>query len=134
MARTAEELYARTFYGTQGGGNVGYAASVGCDIRYLGGVPPCADRPVLMLRHFDAMYSYLSAPEIYTPLGRTFSGDAIFYSSAWSILRWANDHFGVSEAQFLRDFTAGSLTGVANFEARTGRPWEESLGEWSLAL
>ncbi len=134
MARNAEELYARTFYGTQAKQNTGYAASIGCDIRYGSAAPPCADRPLLMLRHFDALYTYLSSPEIVSMLGRTFAQDFTFYASAWSMERWANDIFSTSESQFLKDWTVSSVTGVANLEARTGQPWEQSLGEWSLAM
>lgn len=135
MARNVEELYARKFYNTVARQNTGYAASIGCDIRFaLASPPECANRPLLMLRHFDALYQYLGNPEPYSPLGRTFGSDATFYASAWSLERWANDHFATSESQFLRDFTTSPVTGVQNLEARTGRPWEEMLGEWSAAL
>lgn len=134
MARNAEELYARTFYGTQARQNTGYAASIGCDIQYASAAPPCANRPLLMLRHFDALYSYLEAPELVSMLGRTISTDFTFYASAWAVERWANDIFSTSESQFLKDWTLSTVTGVANLEARTGQPWEQSLGEWSLAM
>ena len=60
--------------------------------------------------------------------------DQTFYGSAWSVLRWAADHYGPTEAQFFKDFTSSAVTGIPNLEARTGRPWEELLGEWSLAM
>ncbi len=131
-ARIAEELYARTFYGTARGANTRFAASIGCDIRYAQS-GPCFARPVLMLRHFDALYAYFSAPEINTPTGRPFADDLNFYGGAWSFLRWAADHYAANEAQFFRDLITSPVTGVANLEARTGHPWAEMLGEWSLA-
>ena len=132
-ARSAEEFLARTYYGTAAKQNTAYAASLGCDLQYkIAG--PCADRPILMLRHLDQLYAFGAITEIASPLGRTFSGDGTFYATAWSMLRWANDHFAASEGQFFKDFTANATIGVPNFEARTGRAWEESLGEWSLAL
>jgi hypothetical protein len=135
MARNAEELYARTFYGTAQKGNVTYQQSLFCDIRYTSAsLPQCLNRPLLMLRHFDNLYSYATNSEVLTPLGRAFSSDPTFYGTAWSVERWANDQFGTSEAQFLKDFTTSSVTGPQNIEARTGRPWEESMGEWSLAM
>jgi hypothetical protein len=134
MARNAEELYARTFYGTQAKQNTGYAASVGCDVLYTVSPGPCANRPLLMLRHFDALYTYLGSPELVSMLGRAYAQDFTFYASAWSMQRWANDLFGTNESQFLKDWTVSPVTGVANFEARTGQPWEVSLGEWSLAM
>jgi hypothetical protein len=135
MARTAEELYARTFYaGATAKQNIGYAASIGCDVQYQTGAPPCQDRPDLMLRHFDALYSYLRAPASVSMLGPVSVQDFTYYASAWSVERWASDIFGPSESQFLRDWTLSASTGVLNLEARTGQPWEQSLGEWSLAM
>jgi hypothetical protein len=67
-------------------------------------------------------------------LGRTYATDFTFYASAWSVERWANDLFAATEGQFLKDWTLSSVTGVANLEARTGQSWEQSLGEWSLAM
>ena len=134
MARIAEELYARTIYAIPARSDATWSQSIACDIRYRAGTPGCADRPILMLRHFDGMYAYMSSPENFSPLGRTFVGEVAFYAGAWSFLRWANDHFAQGESPFFRSFTASNLTGAANVEARTGRPWEESLGEWSLAM
>ncbi|MBM4195351.1 MAG: hypothetical protein FJ202_13385 [Gemmatimonadetes bacterium] len=133
-ARVAEEMFARSIYGTLPRANTRYAPTLGCDIRYLTVTPGCSDRPMLMLRHFDGLYAYASAPEIYSPLGRTFGGDVAMYGGAWSFLRWAADHFVGPEAQFFREHTTGSGTGASNLEARTGRTWDEMLGEWSLAL
>jgi hypothetical protein len=134
MARTAEELYARSIYGTQAKQNTGFAASIGCDVQFATGAPPCANRPLLMLRHFDALYSYFGSPELVSMLGRTYAEDFTFYASAWAVERWANDLFSTSESQFLKDFTVSGVTGVANLEQRTGQSWEQSLGEWSLAM
>ena len=133
-ARIAEEIFSRSIYGTVPRATLTYAQTVACDIRYLTTTPGCADRPLLMLRHFDGLYSYLSTPELYSPLGRTFSGEVAYYAAAWAFLRWAADHASVVESQFFRDFTANATIGAANIEARTGRAWEESLGEWALAM
>lgn len=132
-ARIAEELYARGFYGNTARSNTGYTQSVSCDIQYDQPTNPCADRPVLMLRHFDALYPFMAGPELSTPLGRRLPTDATFYAGAWSFLRWAVDHYAPDEQLFFRDIVASPATGVANLEARTGRRWEEMLGEWSLA-
>ncbi len=134
MARNAEELYARSLYGTGAKQNTGYAATIGCDVRFGSAPPPCANRPLLMLRHFDGMYTYLAAPDLVSMLGKTYATDQTYYASAWAVERWANDLFSTSEAQFLKDFTLSSVTGVANLEARTGQSWEQTLGEWSLAM
>jgi hypothetical protein len=135
MARNAEELYARTFYANASAKqNIGYAASMGCDVQYQTGAPPCADRPDLMLRHFDALYTYLQAPGSVSMLGPASTDDFTFYASAWAVERWANDVFGATESQFLQSWMTSVPTGVLNLEARTGQAWEQSLGEWSLAM
>lgn len=135
MARNAEELYARTFYNNATAKqNIGYAASIGCDIQYQASAPPCKDRPDLMLRHFDALYSFLATPANFSMLGPTSAQDFTFYASAWAMERWANDIFSTTETQFLNSWTTSVPTGVANLEARTGEPWEQLLGEWSLAM
>ena len=134
MARHAEELYARSgFYKTQPKADVSYAATLACDVHFT--TPgPCMDRPLLMLRHFDGLYAFAGQTDFVSPLGRAFSGEQTFYATAWSLERWAADHFAASESQFLKDWTTSTSVGVPNFEARTGRPWEESMGEWSLAM
>ena len=134
-ARHAEEQYARAIYGVPWKGNTGYQASVFCDLRPASAsAPQCAGRPILMLRHFDELYVYLQNPDPYTMLGRTGFGYDPFYGVAWSMVRWAIDHYATAEAAFLTQMVQSSQTGIANIEARTGRPWEEMLGEWTLAL
>ena len=136
MARNAEELYSRTFYGTAAKGNTGYLASLYCDLRFKQSTDPtCFGRPQLMLRAIDNLYTYFGNTEQLTPLGRPFGGEGSFYGSAWSIERWANDLFGTSESQFLKDWMVSPVTGVQNLEARNpGHSWEEMMGEWSLAM
>lgn len=136
LARHAEEQFARTIYGTAWKANTGYQASVYCDVRPAWpSAPQCAGRPILMLRHFDALYQYLQSPEPYTVLGRVGAGDATFYGTAWSVARWMMDHYATSEATFLSGLVQSTRSGVANLEARVpGKVWEEMFGEWALAL
>ncbi len=136
LARHAEEQFARSIYGTAWKANTGYQASVYCDVRPASSsAPQCAGRPILMLRHFDALYQYLQAPEPYTVLGRVGAGDATFYGTAWSVARWMMDHYATSESAFLSGLVQSTKAGVANLEARvTGPVWEEMFGEWALAL
>jgi hypothetical protein len=136
-ARHAEELYARGIYGVATKGNVGYLNSVYCDVRPASAsAPQCAGRPVLMLRHFDALYQYLQSPEPYSVLGRISPSDATFYATSWSIVRWMIDHYAASEATFLSQLVQSNQSGVANLEARVGaaHTWEEMFGEWSLTM
>jgi len=136
-ARHAEELYARGIYGAQWKGNVDYQSSVYCDVRPTSpSAPQCAGRPVLMLRHFDALYQYLQTPEPYSVIGRVSPSDATFYATSWSIVRWMIDHYATSEAAFLSQLVQSGQSGVANLEARVGaaHPWEEMFGEWALTM
>ncbi len=136
LARHAEEQYARSIYGTAWKANTGYQASVYCDVRPASpSAPQCAGRPILMLRHFDALYQYLQSPEPYTVLGRVSAGDATFYGTSWSVVRWMMDQYATSESTFLSQLVQSTRSGVANLEARVpGHVWEEMFGEWALAL
>lgn len=134
-ARHAEEQFARSIYGTAWKGNVDYQNSVYCDVRPASAsAPQCAGRPVLMLRHFDALYQYLQSPEPYTVIGRVAATDATFYATSWSLVRWMVDHYATSEAAFLLQLVQAGQSGVPNLEARTGKAWEEMFGEWALTL
>ncbi len=134
-ARHAEELFARGIYGVPWKGNTTYLNSIYCDVRPTSpSAPQCAGRPVLMLRHLDALYQFLQTPEPYSVLGKVASGDATYYATAWSIVRWMVDHYATSEPAFLSAMVQGPQVGIASLEARTGRPWEEMFGEWALAL
>ncbi|MFA6165297.1 MAG: Ig-like domain-containing protein [Gemmatimonadaceae bacterium] len=136
LARHAEEQFARSIYGTAWKANTGYQASVYCDVRPASpSAPQCAGRPILMLRHFDALYQYLESPEPYTVLGRVSAGDATFYGTSWSVVRWMMDQYATSESTFLSQLVQSTKSGVANLEARVpGHVWEEMFGEWALAL
>jgi hypothetical protein len=132
-ARMAEEIWARRHFDYRQHGNRGYASGVRCEVRPA--VPgACLGKPLVMYRHFDALYRYLEAVGSRSPLGRSDADDETFYGSGWSLLRWAIDHYGSSEAAFLRAVTQETTRGgAASLEARTGKRFEEMLGEWSLA-
>jgi hypothetical protein len=129
-ARVAEEIYARRFSGAAWRGNAGYAATVGCELTR------CDDRPRAVEKHWTRMHVYYRGISRLSPLVGNNDGNATYYSSAWSILRWAVDHYaGQDEAAFLRALTLEPrLAGVANLAARTGRPPAEMLADWGLAV
>lgn len=57
------------------------------------------------------------------------------YESAWSLIRWAADSYGTSDATFFRSIVqAGTVTGLNNLLARTGTSLTTLLGEWSLMV
>lgn len=129
----AEELYARAVLGLTPTGNTGYDA-IRCEVLVLGGAGGCLGTPRLMRPHAEELWRFLVASQLRSPLGPTSGGDRSYYGSAWSLLRWALDHAATSEAAFTTAMTSGGLSGVANLEARAGRPWDEMLLRWSLAL
>lgn len=134
-ARHAEELFARTVFGTQRYGNHGFSATLACELGASNpALPSCAQSPRAMLPHFEALWDYLDAPELRSPLGPTDASDFSFYGSAWALTRWILDQQGLDETVFFTGLTRSGQSGLANLEARTGRSWEEMLGEWSLAM
>lgn len=125
-AQVASELWARQIYGYDQFDNTTYASSVACELQ-------CANSPDVMSGHFDFLYQYYGDVNNLTPLGKASPDDATFYGSAWHLVRWAADHFGGNEASFFRTLTQETeLSGVGNLEARTGVPFTEMLGLWSL--
>ncbi len=131
-AMVAEELFARSVYGVGWKDNVTYQESVYCDVRP--GRPECPDAPAIMIAHFALLYDYLEKVETLSPLGDPPGQDgSTFYGSGWSLVRWMLDQYASSEPAFLTPLTQGPATGIANLQARTGRPWPEMLAHWSLA-
>lgn len=125
-AQVASELWARQIYGYEQFANTTYASSVACELQ-------CANSPDVMSGHFGFLYQYYGDVNNLTPLGKASPDDATYYGSAWHFVRWAADHFGPNEANFFRTLTQETeLSGVGNLEARTGVPFAEMLGLWSL--
>ena len=140
-ARHAEELWARAaaYGGLAQRANATYEQTIFCDVRPAGlpNGPQCIGKPLGMFRHFESsgLHDFLRDNEQRSPLGpRPGTFEASYYGSAWSLLRWALDNHQVEEAAFLGALTRNNQTGVSNLTARLGRPWEEVVGEWSLAL
>jgi hypothetical protein len=129
-ARLAEELFARGFSQAAWRGNVGYSSTVGCELT------TCDDRPYGMAKHWTRLHLFYRGVDALSPLVGSNDVNATFYSSAWSLIRWALDHYGgQDEAAFLKALTVEpSLYGVANLAARTGRPPAEMLAEWGQAM
>lgn len=126
--RIAEELYARDVFGYGQGDNTTYSQSIACERN-------CSGEPRVMLEHFGELYDYLEAPHTFSVLGPTSEGETTFSSSAWLFVRWALDHYGGPEADFLQTLVQdGSRTGLDNLEARTGRDFGDMLGTWTLSI
>lgn len=138
LARHAEEIWARTaaYNGLAQGANAAYANTVFCDVRPQGPAQ-CIGKPYALIRHFGeaGLYDFMADNELRSPLGSKLNAtEGSYYGTAWSLVRWALDNHQVDEAGFLTSLVHSSQSGVANLTTRLGRPWEEILGEWSLAL
>ena len=131
-ARHAEELFTRALTGATATGDAAYDV-VRCESLALQGDPACAGTPYLMRPTFAGLYTFLAGPALHSPLG-SIGGDASFYGSAWSLLRWSMDQAAVGEAEFVRALTLSGQAGIANLEGRAGRGWDEMLARWSLAV
>jgi hypothetical protein len=133
-AMAAEELWARQVFEYAADANVGYNASVGCEIRGALGIVPCAGKPSALFQHFLLLAEWMQQPNQRTPLGRSSEGDGSFYGSGWLFLRWAIEHSGRQERDVLRDLTQTTARGTANLEARVGRPFADLISDWALAV
>jgi hypothetical protein len=143
MARHSEELWAReAVYNVAWKANTGYGSaaapgSLYCDYRQTSAPCLATDpaRPSLnMFRHFSGLYTFMDDPVAYSPFGPTAAGGSSFYATSWSLVRYALDRYGTTEAAFLTAITGSSATGIDNLEAVAGVPIETLLGGWSLAL
>lgn len=134
MARHAEEIWLRnSVYRVPWKGNTTYASSLTCDVRPA--VPRCTGTPFGMFRHFQTLYDYLDTQGKFSLFGRVADGDFNFYSSSWSLLRWAVDRYAATEPAFFTAITQSvGARGIANIAAQTGRPVDEMLGNWSLSF
>lgn len=131
----AEEIWARTHFGNPWKGNATYAQTLFCERRFgIVSNPQCLGKPLVMYGNYSLLYDYLEQNERYTPLGPVDDDDFVFYGAAWNLVRWAVDNYATTEQAFFRGLTQSALVGVANLEARTGRPWPEMLSDWSLAV
>ncbi len=128
-ARIAEELYSRTF--DNGGtwkGNSGFAGTIQCELQQ------CDDRPLMMWKHFSVLHAYMQDVETLSPLGSTAGGDFTWYSSGWSLVRWAADQYAGNEGAWLKALVrGGSSSGITHLAEQTGRPGAELLADWSMA-
>ncbi len=132
-AMVAEEIWARQVFGYAAGGDIGFGSPLACELRPADA--GCAGTPLVLDFHFSRLADYLAAAAVHSALGAVPPGDASFYGSAWSLLRWTIDQYAGSESDFLKALVQEPRrTGIANLEARAGHPFPEMLADWSLAL
>lgn len=145
MARHSEELWMRNAVDNQAWksnipfGSFANPINVYCDLR-----PTAAEcnanprRPsVNMLRHFNPMYTEMfgTNARLLSPFGATPSDtQSFYYAICWSLVRYAADRYGSSDAAFLGALTQSTTTGATNLADRAGVSIDQILGGWALSL
>jgi hypothetical protein len=132
-AQQASELWARNMYARGEKQDIGWADGPNCDYAPASGA--CPDPAEGILHHFGFLYNHYESLEsksiLDDPLGAI---DPVIYGSSWSFIRYVTDAYGQSEPSFL-----GSIVqvqndhGVANVVSKSGKPFSELLGMFSLA-
>lgn len=130
-AQQASELWARSLYRVLWKDDSGWDDGPRCDYAPTSGT--CADPVEGILGHFVWLYQFYDQVERRSILSSA-STDGSIYGSAWSFARWVTDSYAMDEAVFLRSLVqVKNDHGIANVVARSGRPFSELLGFWSLA-
>ena len=143
-ARHAEEIWARSslhrvpWKGNTGYGNAG-TNGLFCDFNPTNATCNAADalrRPSYgMRRQFNEIRPKLLEPWNWSPYGdATGQTGSVFYQTVWSLVRYAIDRYGTSDAAFLGALTNSLTSGTTNLAAVSGVPMERLIGGWGLAL
>ena len=131
-AQIASEMFGRAIRGNTWRGDATYRQTLYCEARPT--EAGCADGVIAMSNHFSFLSDYLQFFETKSILSGAEDSD--IYGSAWLFTRWLLDTYGGSdEGTFLRRLVqSASLTGVANVEAASGKPFSQLFAEFTLML
>lgn len=132
-AQAASELWARNMYSRGWKQDLGWADGPACDYAPVGG--GCPDPAEGILHHFGFLYDHYASLEAKSILDDP-SGplDAVIYGSSWSFIRYVTDAYSQTEAALFSALVqVQNDRGVANVVSKTGRPFSELLGMFSLA-
>jgi|GEM_PF-724098 len=132
LASTAEELFMRSWTGSSWKVPSTYDRTLYCEVRPS--LTQCQDRPYAMYDHFASLYFYAREHEKRTPMGPTSPDDATFPGSGWWLLRWAVDHYAVSENDFLKSLVRTPLQGGNALAMKTGVPLSQMLADMGMTL
>ncbi len=132
-AQVASELWARTLYHQNQRDDITWEDGPRCD--YAAESPACPDPAEGILHHFAFLYDHYSESEQKSILDTPGGGvDPVIYGSSWSFVRWVTDNYSANEPDLLSALIqVKNDHGVANLEDKTGKPFSELLGLWSLA-
>ena len=143
-ARHAEELWVRKYlHKVAWKGNTGYGSAatngIFCDFHPENATCNAADalrRPGYgMRRHFNELRNKLLQPWNWSLYGdASGQGGSVFYQTSWSLVRYAIDRYGQSDAAFLTALTNSTSNGLTNLSALAGVTNDQLVGRWALAL
>ncbi len=131
-AQVASEMFGRAIHGNGWRGDATYRQTLYCEARPT--ERGCADGVIAMSNHFNFLSDYLQRFETKSILSGAEDSD--IYGSAWLFTRWLLDTYGGNdEGAFLRRLVqTGTLSGTANVEAVSGRPFSQLFAEFTLML
>lgn len=132
-AQQASEVWARGMYNRGEKQDIAWADGPLCDYAPFGGA--CPDPAEGILHHFGFLYDHYAALETKSILDDSQAGlDAVIYGSSWSFMRYVTDTYGTSETAFLSSIIkVQNDHGVANVVSKSGKPFSELLGMFSIA-
>jgi hypothetical protein len=132
-AQQASEIWARSLYSRGAKQDIGWLDGPKCDY----GTPAggCPDPAEGILHHFGFLYDHYASLETKSILDDSFgASDPVIYGSSWSFIRYVTDTYGQSEPAFLSSLVqVQNDHGVDNVVSRSGKPFSELLGMFSLA-
>lgn len=130
-AQVATELWARKIYGNFGPrSDIRWQDGPRCD--YSSVTATCGDPVEAIMHPFNFLYNHYNTLESNSIIN---NGSQVIYGSSWSFARWVTDQYdGGNEGNFLRALVQQQNDrGITNVLNRTGRPWPELLGLFSMA-
>jgi Bacterial Ig-like domain (group 2)/IPT/TIG domain len=143
-ARMAEEAWAREYlYRQTPRSNAGFGSSadggVYCDFHPASTECNANDRlhrpSYGMRRHFNDLRNKLVQPWNWSPFGDApGQSGAVYYNSAWSLLRHTADHCCQSDSAFLTGLNTSDRVGLDNLSQVSRSTVERLLGAWGMAL
>jgi hypothetical protein len=137
LAQESSEIWERNFNQATWKGHANFDQTVACELSFDGSSPcdPSGTKPIALLgSHLPFLFDYLQE-ETPNPVGHGLGTDTPSnYGAGWEFARWATDQYGSSEATFIKSLiNEGSLNGLPNMSAKTGKSIPELLVYWSLA-
>lgn len=132
-AQQSSEMWARAVYKTGWKSNAGWDDGPRCDYATAGAT--CPDPMIGLMHHFGWLYTFDDSNERRSVVSDNSSDGSSLYGSAWLFARWLTDQYSNgNEGAFLRSLVVQPVdAGVTNVNNRTGRPFSETFGMFTLA-